>query len=417
MKSGYSHLKCGLIGKNLSHSFSAPIHNALADYSFDLYELSEDKLGDFIENTDLDAYCVTIPYKKDVMPYLDVISPEAQSIGAVNVIVRKADGKLYGYNTDYFGFDYMVKSSGVSLAGKKALVFGRGGAAATICVYLRDMGVRELVSFGSRDNTPENRAAHLDAEIIVNASPVGMYPHNNASPCELSLFSKCEAVFDLIYNPARTALMLEAEKLRIIAVGGISMLVAQAAKAFEHFTGDDYEDGIIESIISDITAKSENLILVGMPGCGKSSVGQIAAELLEREFLDADDEFCKMHGISPAEAIKTLGEERFRLMETEVLDSLGRLSKKVIATGGGAPTKDRNYPLLHQNGVIVFLERELENLATDGRPLSQGRDISKLYAERIDAYTRFADIRVESTEVKEKTAELIVKKFIEYFKG
>jgi shikimate dehydrogenase len=417
MKRGYSHLKCGLIGKNLSHSFSAPIHNALADYSFTLHELAPEQVEYFVKNTELDAYCITIPYKKDVMPYLDVISPEAQSIGAVNVVVRKSDNKLYGYNTDYFGFDYMVKSSGVSLKGKKAVVFGRGGAAATIFAYLRDMGVRQTVSFGSKDNTPENLAPHLDAEIIVNASPVGMYPHNNASPCSLSSFSKCEAVFDLIYNPARTSLMIEAEKLGITAVGGISMLVAQAAKAFEHFTGDDYESGIIESIISDITAKSENLILIGMPGCGKSSVGKIVAELLGRDFLDSDEEFKKMHGISPADAIRSLGEEQFRLMETEVLDSLGKLSKKVIATGGGAVTKDRNYPLLHQNGVIVFLERALDKLATNGRPLSQDRDISKLYADRIDSYVRFSDIRVSSTEIKEKTADRIATEYIKYFKG
>ena len=417
MKLGYSHLKCGLIGKNLSHSFSAPIHNALADYSFTLCELAPEQVESFVKNTELDAYCITIPYKKDVMPYLDVISPEAQSIGAVNVVVRKSDNKLYGYNTDYFGFDYMVKSSGVSLKGKKAVVFGRGGAAATIFAYLRDMGIRELVSFGSKDNTPENLAPHLDAEIIVNASPVGMYPHNNASPCSLSSFGNCEAVFDLIYNPARTALMIEAEKLGIIAVGGISMLVAQAAKAFEHFTGDDYEAGIIESITSSITAESENLILVGMPGCGKSSVGLAVASMLKRDFIDADEEFCKMHGISPADAIKTLGEEQFRLMETEVLDSICRLSKKVISTGGGAVTRERNYPLLHQNGVIVFLERDLDKLATDGRPLSQGRDVSKLYAERIESYIRFADIRVRSTEVVEKTAQIIAAEFINHFKG
>ena len=417
MKTGYKNMRCALIGRHLGHSFSKPIHNELADYSYELCEIEPEEVGRFVKSSDFDAFNVTIPYKKDVIPFLDEVSDEARAIGAVNTVVRKKNGRIVGYNTDYFGFDYMVKSSGVSLAGKKAIVFGRGGAAATVFAYLRDMGVRDLVSFGSKDNTPENLASHLDAEIIVNASPVGMYPHNNASPCVLSSFTHCEAVFDLIYNPARTALMLEAERLGIIAVGGISMLVAQAAKAFEHFTADKYEEGIIESIISDITAKSENLILIGMPGCGKSSVGQNVAKLLEKDFLDADDEFKKMHGISPADAIRSLGEEQFRLMETEVLDSLGRLSKKVIATGGGAVTKDRNYPLLHQNGVIVFLERDLEKLATDGRPLSQGRDISKLYADRIDAYTRFADIRIASTEIKEKTAELIAKEFIDYFKG
>jgi shikimate dehydrogenase len=410
MKYGYKHLRCGLIGKKLGHSFSRPIHNAMADYPFELYELEEHQLEDFIKSDVYDALCVTIPYKKDVMPFLDEISKEARDIGAVNVIVRR-EGRLYGYNTDYFGFDYMVSRSGVDLFGKKAIVFGRGGASATICALLRDKGVRELVTFGSADNTPENIAKHTDAQIIVNATPVGMYPNNCASPADLSLFPDCEAVFDLIYNPARTALMMDAEKRGIVTVGGLSMLVAQAARAFEHFTGDDYEEGIIEQVVSKITAEAANLILVGMPGCGKSSVGKIIAEKLGRELLDSDEEFERMHGITPAEAINTLGEEKFREMETETLAEVSKQSGKVIATGGGVVTKERNYPLLHQNGVIVFLERELQNLATDGRPLSQRGSLEALYAKRAGLYRAFADITVKSTEVKELTADAILSEF------
>lgn len=410
MKYGYKHLKCGLIGKKLGHSFSKPIHNAMADYPFELYELAPEEVGSFVTDGDLDAFCVTIPYKKDVMPFLDEISKEALDIGAVNVVVRR-DGKLYGYNTDYFGFDYMVKRSGVEVEGKKAIVFGRGGASATICTLLRDRGIGELVTFGSTDNTPENIAKHSDAQIIVNATPVGMYPNNCASPADLSLFPDCEAVFDLIYNPSRTALMIDAEKRGIVTVGGLSMLVAQAAIAFEHFTGDDYEEGIIEQVVSKITSEAANLILVGMPGCGKSSVGKIIAEKLGREFLDSDEEFLKMHGITPADAINTLGEEKFREMETQTLSEISKQSGKVIATGGGVVTQERNYPLLHQNGVIVFLERELQNLATDGRPLSQRGSLESLYAKRIDLYRAFADITVISTEVKELTADAIVKEF------
>jgi shikimate dehydrogenase len=382
----------------------------MADYPFELYELEEHQLEDFIKSDVYDALCVTIPYKKDVMPFLDEISKEALDIGAVNVIVRR-EGRLYGYNTDYFGFDYMVSSSGVDLFGKKAIVFGRGGASATICALLRDKGVRELVTFGSADNTPENIAKHTDAQIIVNATPVGMYPNNCASPTDLSLFPDCEAVFDLIYNPARTALMMDAEKRGIVTVGGLSMLVAQAARAFEHFTGDDYEEGIIEQVVSKITAEAANLILVGMPGCGKSSVGKIIAEKLGRELLDSDEEFERMHGITPAEAINTLGEEKFREMETETLALISKQSGKVIATGGGVVTKERNYPLLHQNGVIVFLERELQNLATDGRPLSQRGSLEALYAKRAGLYRAFADITVKSTEVKELTADAILSEF------
>lgn len=417
MKYGYKELRCGLIGKKLGHSFSPIIHNKLADYPFALRELAPEELETFARSNEFDAYCVTIPYKKDIMPFLDVISPEALSIGAVNVVVRGNDGKLYGYNTDYFGFDYMVKRSGVSVSGKKAIVFGRGGASATICTVLRDLGVSSLITVDVEDNTPENLAKHADAEIVVNTTPVGMYPNTGMAPTTLTYFPCCQVVFDVVYNPARTALMIEAEERGIATVGGLSMLVAQAAKAFEYFTGDEYEDGIIESVLSDITSDTTNLILVGMPGCGKSSVGELIASSLKREFFDADAEFKKMHSITPAEAIKTLGEEKFRLMETETLDALGKLSGKVIATGGGAVTRERNYPLLHQNGVIVFLERELDKLPTDNRPISQSRSLADIYASRIDSYLRFADIRVKSTEIKEKTAQLIIDEFKKYFKG
>ena len=416
MKTGYSNMRCGLIGRKLSHSFSKPIHNALCDYDFAMCELEPDELEDFVKNGPLDAFCITIPYKKDVIPFLDEISQKAQTIGAVNTVVRK-NGKLYGYNTDYFGLEYTVRRSGVSIEGKKVLVFGRGGAAATVCAYLSDVNASEVICLGSADNTPENLALHYDAEIIINASPVGMYPNNDSSPAPLGIFPKCEAVFDLIYNPADTRIMLEAKEKGIVAQNGLNMLVSQAARAFELFTSDAYEDGIIERIVSDISFNSLNLVLVGMPSCGKSTVGAIAAEILERDFIDSDTEFEKQHGITPANAIKTLGEEKFRLMETETLSALGKLRGKVIATGGGAVTKERNYPLLKQNGVIIFLERDLDKLSATGRPISQSTSIEELYVKRKDAYCRFADITVKSTEVKENTASLIVEAFKNHFKG
>ena len=413
MKHGYSALRCGLIGEKLGHSFSPYIHEQLGDYSFALRELAPNELESFVKSDELDAYCVTIPYKKAIMPFLDVISPEAEKIGAVNVVVKRKDGKRYGYNTDYFGFDYMVKRAGVSVEGKKALVFGNGGASATVCTLLKDKGVAELIVLGIEDNTPENILNYRDVDIIVNTTPVGMYPNNLRAPASLEVFSRCEAVLDVVYNPSRTGLMLDAERRGIKTVGGLSMLVAQAAKGFEYFTGDSYEEGIIESIFAKLIAQSNNLILVGMPGCGKSSVGELVAKALDRDFLDADVEFTKMHSISPAEAIKSFGEEKFREMETDTLAAIGKLSGKVIATGGGAVTKERNYPLLHQNGIIVFLERELSKLPTDNRPLSQAGDLRELYESRINAYRRFADATVYSTEIKEKTAELIISAFIE----
>jgi shikimate dehydrogenase len=234
------------------------------------------------------------------------------------------------------------------------------------------------------------------------------------SPISLDDFPDTQAVLDVVYNPARTALMLDAERRGIAAVGGLSMLVAQAAKGFEHFTGDSREEGIIGSVLAQITARSSNIIIVGMPGCGKSSVGAIIADKLGRDFLDADEEFEKMHSITPAYAIRTLGEEKFREMETETISILGKLSGKVIATGGGVVTRERNYPLLHQNGVIVFLERDISLLPTNNRPLSQGNSLEKLYNSRIDSYRRFADITVESTGIIEKTAELIISAFLEF---
>ncbi len=414
MKTGYSHLKCGLIGDKLGHSFSVPIHNELADYSFVLRELTPDELEGFVRSGKLDSFCITIPYKKAVMPFLDEISPEADAIGAVNVVVKDKDGRLKGYNTDYFGFSYMLDSSGVDVKGKKAVVLGKGGASATVCTVLRDRGIGELVVLGSKDNTPENIALHRDGEIVVNASPVGMYPKNGISPIDLDLFQNCLAVFDLIYNPPRTKLVLDAERKGIVAVSGLSMLVAQAAKGFEHFTGDRYEEGCIETITSSISKKTRNIILIGMPGCGKSTVGRRIAELLGREFLDADEEFTKVYGTSPAEVIKAFGEERFRAMEHDILSALGKQSGKVIATGGGAVTREYNYAPLHQNGVIVFLERALDRLPTDGRPLSAAGSLADMYSKRIDSYIAFSDLRIQSTEIVDKTAELIIKELDSY---
>ena len=411
MKQGYKNIRCGLLGEHLGHSFSPLIHGELADYSYKLCELSRDELGDFVKCGGLDAFNVTIPYKKDVMQFLDEISPEARAIGAVNTVVRGKDGKLRGYNTDYFGFAHMVDLSGIDVSGKKAIVFGTGGASLTVCAVLRDRGVSELTVIGIEDNTPENLAKHSDAEIVANATPVGMYPHNGKSPVDLSVFPNCICVFDVIFNPARTALLLQAEERSIPYVNGLPMLVAQAAKAFEFFTGDKYEDGCVERITSLIAKKTGNIVLVGMPGCGKSTVGRIISEKLDREFIDADSEFEKMHGISPANCIEKQGEEEFRRLESETLAELGKRSGIVLATGGGAVTRERNYAPLHQNGRIFFIERDLKNLSRDGRPLSMKTTPEEMYAKRANAYRRFADATVRSNEIAHDTANRIIAEF------
>ncbi len=409
MRRGYAHMRCGLLGERLGHSFSPMIHGELADYSYDLVELAHDEVGDFVSSSKLDAYNVTIPYKKTVMPFLDVISPEAEAIGAVNTVVRRG-GRLYGYNTDYFGFCHMLDKSGICVTGKKALVFGTGGAAATVCAVLRDRQTSELVSVSVESNTPEFLARHADAKIIVNATPVGMYPKNGVSPLDLSLFPECEGVLDVIYNPAKTQLLLDAEKRGIPNINGLPMLVAQAVKAFELFTGDTAEEGACERITANIEAQTKNIILIGMPGCGKTTVGRLLASMLGRPFHDADDVFTRTYEITPAEVITSEGEDTFRQMEHRIAEELGKLSGTVISCGGGVVTREYNYDALHQNGTVIFLERDIHKLSKRGRPLSQSRPIEELYSSRIDAYRRFADITVRSTEVQQKTAELMIEK-------
>ena len=411
MKKGFASMRCALLGEHLGHSFSPQIHAALTDYTYDLVERPRDEVEEFVKHGGYDCFNVTIPYKQTVIPFLDTISPEAERIGAVNTVVRDKDGTLHGYNTDYFGFSYMIDRLGLSVKGKKAIVLGRGGASHTACTVLRDRGVRELIVFGSRDNTLENLFPHTDTEIIVNATPVGMFPHTGHTPVDLSLFPHCIAVLDMIYNPARPALLLDAEARGIPYINGLSMLVAQAVKAFEFFTGDGSQFSMIETITADIRKQTENIILIGMPGCGKSTVGQLLAQRMERPFYDADEEFLKCFGVTPAQVIESKGEETFRKMEHEVLCELGKQSGTVIVCGGGAVTRETNYHPLHQNGVIVYLQRELSLLCTKGRPLSQTRTPEALYRERKEKYEAFADITVQSTEVPTQTAAVIQQGF------
>ncbi|MBQ8141053.1 MAG: AAA family ATPase [Clostridia bacterium] len=411
MKIGYKNMKCGLIGEHLGHSFSPLIHGELADYSYELCEIPPSELEAFVKRGKLDAFNVTIPYKKDVIPFLDEISPEALAIGAVNTVVRGKDGKLRGYNTDYFGFNHMIDLLGAELAGKKAVVFGTGGASLTVCAALRDRGVGELAVIGIEDNNPQTLAKHSDAQIVVNATPVGMYPKNGIAPADLSLFPKCVGVLDVIFNPAKTALLLKAEELGIPYVNGLPMLVAQAAKAFEFFTGDQYESGCIETITSLIEEKTANVVLVGMPGCGKTTVGKKIAQILDRPFFDADAEFEKIMGIHPSVSILEEGEDRFRELEHTVIEELGKKSGCVIATGGGAVTRECNYAPLHQNGSIFFIERELKNLAKDGRPLSAKTPAEEMYAKRVSSYRRFADATVFSNEIVDDTLSAIISEF------
>ena len=395
-------MKCYLIAKKLGHSFSKLIHNSLSDYTYDYKEIDENELAEFFEKKEFDGLNVTIPYKETVMKYLDVISPEAERIGAVNTVVNRS-GRLYGYNTDYYGFLYQVKEADAEISGKNVVILGRGGAAKTVSCVCRDMGAKS-VRMLSRDDNHED---FYDGQIVVNATPVGMFPDTGKSVVDITKFTACEAVLDLVYNPSNTKIILDAKKMGIKTANGLGMLVAQAKKASEIFTDTEISDGKIAEIKKEIEFKTKNIVLVGMPGCGKTTVGKRLASLVGKEFCDSDTEIAKT-GRTPAEIIVSDGEKAFREIETAALSELCKKSGMVIATGGGCVTVEKNHDILRQNSYVVFIERELKKLATDDRPLSV--DLEKLWQEREVLYRSVADICVKSTENPDITAEEILKR-------
>ena len=401
-------MKCGLLGRKLGHSYSPQIHNLLGDYSYVLFEKEPEELENFLKNGDFSGLNVTIPYKKEVIPYLSELSPTAQKMGCVNTVLRRSDGTLYGHNTDYFGFTSLVRHAGLSVAGKKVLVLGSGGASNTAVAALKDLGASPVVISRSGENNYQNLYRHTDAAAIVNTTPVGMYPNTGVSPIDLGLFPHLEGVLDVIYNPARTQLLLDAEKLGIPRENGLWMLVAQAKEAAEVFTGGKIFDEVIEKIYRQLSHQMKNIVLIGMPGCGKSTIGALLAEKLGRTLADADEKIIALAGKSIPEIFAQDSEPTFRDWETKALTELGKQSGRVIATGGGCVTQKRNYPLLHQNGYLVWLERDWSKLPTDGRPLSQANDLGKMYAARKPLYEAFADIRVENTGTPEETVQKIL---------
>lgn len=404
-----SSLRCGLLGRKLGHSYSPQIHGKLASYRYELYEREPEELEDFLLLGDWQGLNVTIPYKKAVLSFCDSLSDCAREIGSVNTLLRRADGSLFGDNTDAYGFSFLLRQSGVDPAGKKALVLGSGGASVMVCWSLRRLGAREVTVISRRgENHYGNLARHTDTELIVNTTPVGMYPNNGESPLDLRLFPRCSGVLDLVYNPARTALLLQAEQLGIPHAGGLRMLVAQAKRSAEIFTGSSIPDSRIGEISRELSREMENVVLIGMPGCGKSSLARLLGERLGRPVLEADEEICRAAGMSIPEIFAKEGEEGFRQRETAVLRELGKRSGCILATGGGCVTREENYPLLHQNGRIIWRKRALALLSKTGRPLSQSRDLGELYAERAPLYARFADFVIEETDTLEEAAEKIL---------
>ena len=401
-------MKCGLLGEKLGHSYSPQIHAQLAPYTYTLFEKQPDELADFLLHSDFSGLNVTIPYKKRVIPYCTALTETAQKLGAVNTLVRRPDGSLLGHNSDYFGFLSMLQRSGLDVNGKKALVLGSGGASATVDAVLKVSGAQTVIISRSGSNNYSNLERHRDAAVIVNATPVGMYPNVGISPVDLDMFPNLEGVLDLIYNPARTKLLMDAQAKGITAINGLWMLVAQAKESAQYFTGKPISDRVITPIHEKMRRQMENIVLIGMPGCGKSTIGKLLAKKLARQFVDADEKIAELAGMTIPEIFKTHGENGFRELEKQVLVQLGMQSGLIIATGGGCVTKDENYHALHQNGRIYWLHRRLEDLPTDGRPLSQTNTLSDLYAVRMPLYQKFCDAVVDNNTAPEAAVQAIL---------
>ena len=394
----------GLLGERLGHSFSPLIHSYLGDYEYPLYEIPSSTLDRFMSERCFDGLNVTIPYKQSVMAYCASLSDEARTIGSVNTITKDKNGLLHGYNTDFHGFSVMLERGNIDPNGKKTLVLGDGGSARTVRAVLNGLGAKEIVTISRRgENHYGNIALHYDADILINTTPVGMYPDNGNSPLNLEGFDKLTGVADLIYNPMRTKLLLEAERIGISCVNGLTMLVAQAEMASRLFIDGSARPELITKIASEISRKTRNIALIGMPGCGKSTVGRSLSQMIGRPFADLDELIENTVGKRIPDIFAESGEEVFRRLETRVLGEESKKTGMVIATGGGIVTQPENLDLLRQNSLIIYLKRELTNLDVHGRPLSQNVGIQTLAEQRLPLYEAWSDCVIQVEAELERT--------------
>ena len=390
-------MRCALIGEKLSHSYSRLIHKKFGMYSYDLVELPSDNLKEFVEHGGYDAFNVTIPYKSAIIPYIDKVETLAMQIGAINTVCRLG-GKTYGYNTDILGMAYMLKRAGIALGGKHVMIFGSGGTGKTAEMLAKKNGAASITVVSRSGSVNYKNFYELQqTQIIINTTPVGMYPYSDISLADLSKFRNLEAVADVIYNPMRTRLMLQARELNLKYAGGLYMLVAQAKYSMDIFVKNRHPDEIIEQVYKYLLSRIINIVLVGMPGSGKTSIGKAVARRERRRYVDSDAEIVASEGRAITEIFAEKGEEYFRKKEKQTLFLLGSQNGMVISTGGGAVLDRENYYSLKANGRIYYLEREITDLATRGRPLSTGTEaLKKLLEQREPLYKAFADVTVEN---------------------
>ena len=406
-------MKFGLLGRTLGHSFSPRIHSALGNTNYELFEREPSQLQEFFADPELQGINITIPYKVNALEACDVLDPRAERIGCVNTMVRK-DGKWHGYNTDYDGFVFTLQHAGIDVAGKECIILGDGASSATVHVALEDLGAKNIVHL-SRKTAPFYGDApnyYETAQIIINCTPIGMYPHNPANLIDITQFSKLEGVVDLIYNPRRTILLLQAEMMEIPHCDGLPFLVAQGVEAANHFQGESFGTKEIEQILRDMRREKENIILIGMPGVGKTTVGKALGEEMGRTCVDVDHELEKEIG-DISTYITEQGEPAFREKEAEMIAKFGTQTGLIISTGGGCVTVPKNFAHLRQNGRIYQLTQPVENLSTSGRVLSSGgiERLRELEATRTPMYESFAQCIVEHNRNAPETVAAILEDF------
>lgn len=414
-------MKYGLIGEHLGHSFSKQIQTRIAeienvkDYDYQLVELDKEEFKEFMEKKDFKGINVTIPYKKDVIPYLDEMDESAKAIGAVNTIIN-VDGKLKGYNTDFGGFLYMVKAHNVHMEGKKVLIIGNGGACAAVKAVCKHENAKDIVIVSRSANRgaigyDEMYTSHLDADIVVNTSPVGMFPNIANAPIDVSWFHKLECVLDVVYNPILTRLCFEAQEADIKRVVGLEMLIAQAKYTFEIFENMSFDDSIIDEIKKEMLKDRCNIVLIGMPSAGKTTIGKMLEEKLGKEFFDLDDMIIAKAGKSIPEIFQESGEAGFRAIETEVAIEASKMNNKIIATGGGVIKHKVNMDFLRLNGITIFIDRDIDKLISSdpNRPLSSSKQaLQQMYKERYPLYQKYAAyIAVNNANIEETVDDIV----------